>query len=397
MMQRVQCQCWQACHRFRATSSSSPTVASHPRQLGICIQRNTGDTRSRPASSNNGRVVRATRQVVRSALPSSNKTPPGRLIRRQRRAIPSNPSPVHANDDELSTESQSRPQRKAAIERRRIFLENGGTASLPFSSTSTPEEGASNAETEIVNVSNDERGMSHTLRSANDNYYHADEVSKDDSRKTIQHDGAESTQYHQPRRRRIPLHCIGNGILSAADLHRSHIKQQREHRRELQKQKQRRPQKQEQENVDDTHTCEVGHTARTLMESNAHHAISVGESLVASQSATAKYRLRHRKTDDTAEEANGVKDEEGKETSHHGDSKLDKNPSDINVDGIDHPSPRSDTIDGASESDFEERYQRLRRQQQSGEVSVGDEISASFTEGTKQGWLPFHWLWARKK
>jgi len=159
--------------------------------------------------------------------------------------------------------------------------------------------------------------------------------------------------------------------------------------------------------MDKTHPHhEDRHTSTTSSNrSNAHRASSVGGSLVASQSATAKYRLSrlHRGKIDTAEASSG---------------NLKTNPSVMAIplsdqllsDDYDSISRSSPSHDGHSSpsSNFEERYQRLRRQrrqqEQGGENAAaagGDDerSSSSVADGdnTNESWSPFGWLWGRQK
>ena len=359
---------WQVCHRLRAFSL--PCFPSRPCQLIIGIQRSGTASSSNDGQFESNRLSATVRQQRGSESPSSSKVIPGRLIRRQRRAIPSTPPPVSVHDNESATELQPRQARRnAAMEQRRAFLKSGGTTSLPSSVASISESVIEEADLEIASCSNDERGMASIDSSSNESNHRAHEANEDDSTNAIQFETQQPmTCKRQPGRRRISLHSIGNDELSAADVYRSQIKQQREeHQRQLQKQ---RLQRQEQENADGTRASGDGNIARAPMELNVHHAISVGESLVASQSATARYRQR-RKDGGRGKTSAG----------HCVKSKLDTNLSDM-ARGL-----KSDNCGDVNQSS--------PRSEGEGAVVEGD-LTASATGKAKEGWLPFRWLSGKK-
>jgi len=232
-------------------------------------------------------------------------------------------------------------------------------------------------------------------------------------------------QKQQQRRRQVPLHSLGSsGNSSAADLHRLQLQQQRDHQKREQQQL-RQHQQQKQGLVDDTtyprQGIQIDNAAMTTPPKESNARTVVGGSIVASQSATAKFRLRRRgrrnpeaKSDETAELCvNG------------GSNNLKTNPSVVTIplatdrefseDEYDRvagggggpsrqydgqPSPHSD-------ENFEERYRRWRGRQRQGENSrraTGDESGGSYSsasdvaadsdDGTKGdgSWSPFGWF-----
>jgi len=192
------------------------------------------------------------------------------------------------------------------------------------------------------------------------------------------------------RPRRIPLHSIGNGHLSAADLHRMQLKEQRQQRVQLQRE--------QSHSMDPTHdrdgvdTASTSHTIPTSRNDRAptdmrSGVASMGGSFVASQSATARYRQNRARGERTVEDAGG---------------KLKMNPSVVSIPLVDHPSFENDggNVGGGdsghmhqqrqhppSHSNFEERYQKLRRQRQE-----DDDLEAN----DKRSWSPFSWFWGKR-
>jgi len=321
-------------------------------------------------------------------------------------------------------------QRKAAIERRRVFLENGGAAAVVTAATPSTLPDVPIAKDDEVpnNHVADDKGMGEGKNHDDDG-----DIGTDGTQQSIP--PHHEQQQQQQRRRKIPLHSIrSSGNSSAADLHRLQLQRQRDHQKREQQQL-RQHQQQEQGLAD--HTTRLRHdikidtaaAATTTMTppKEATARTVVGGSIVASQSATAKFRLRRRgrrnpeaKSDATAE------------TSENEGSNSKTNPSVVTIplvatdrefseDEYDRvagggggpsrrydgrPSPRSD-------ENFEERYQRWRGRQRQGETAggaTGDEGGGSYSsasdaaadgdDGTKGdgSWSPFGWLfWGRKK
>lgn len=249
------------------------------------------------------------------APPRLQRPAPGRLTRAPRddSATSVSVTDAKATNDEAEVAQNSRiEERKRAIEKRRLFLEKGVTPSA-------------------------------VVAAAQEEHKPADE--KVEAANTLESNTQSAAASNPPRIARSSVHSLNQGRkLSAADLHR------------LQRSTQRNELLQSHQNVAKTHIPnKADHRIRRKSRMNA-----TGGSIVASQSATTRYRLqRLQQTNDVA----GTTSSE---------IHLKMNPAVISI-----PLDENDSAPIVVD-DFEERLKKLRREKQKEESS---------------GW--FGWLWKK--
>lgn len=247
------------------------------------------------------------------APPRQQHPPPGRLARAPRS------SPATAGENESSSRIEAEKakssrieERKKAIERRRLFLEKGVTSPVQEPITVIYEQKEQDAGT-----------LSSSLES-------------------------NVTSTNPPKLTRSSVHSLNEGRkLSAADLHRL---QRTSQRSELTKQQGQETSRSVQK---------VQHPQQNRVEHRLHREVRTnptGGSIVAAQSATARYRMQRQQQKESGDT----------------ESNLKMNPSVISI-----PLDERDTAPVVD--DFEERLKKLRRDKQKEEK---EETS---------GW--FGWLW----
>ena len=249
-------------------------------------------------------VVDDTRNGIMPNLPRLQRPPPGRLARNPRAAADTKSAGTSDSIDEsiqLENKRMSRiEERKAAIERRRVFLEKGVSSSVAESSP----------ETEGVKIIYESESPTNTI----------------ESRTT--------------KTSRSSVHSLNKGRkLSAADLHRLQRSTQKPD-----SEPRLSPQPISKENTI------VEHRLRRESRTN-----QIGGSVVASQSATTRYRLQ-------------------RQQQYDGENNLKMNPSVITI-----PPDQNLKSNAPKSDDFEERLKRLRREKQK--------------EDESSSW--FSWFWSK--
>lgn len=287
------------------------------------------------------------------APPKLPRPPPGRLSRRPRddddaaakKAVVSNSSgDTNLKKDADYVRQLRINERKAAIERRRLFLEKGTV----MAEETTPNN---NNIDEVTNFTNVESNYT--------------KVRTD-------------TQRHSPKVARSSVHSLNQGrTLSAADRHRLERSTSRrfepiqpmphQQQQQYQEQKQQVQLQQQQLQLEQQITPKTNNRVehRLTRESKSN---PTGGSLVASQSATTRYRLQRQQLllKDAAFNNNNINIES---------NTLKMNPSVISI-----PLDESSELDSRTRvDDFEERLKRLRR----GKEREEDDSS----------W--FGWLWKK--
>ena len=254
----------------------------------------------------------------RRAPPRLQRPPPGRLTRAPRDSTSTTANKNSARNEAEDAKNARIEDRKKAIERRRILLEKGVTPPAP-------------ATQELITVIYEQKD---------------DEVPSEASSSVEQKNQSVS---NPPRPARSSVHSLNKGRkLSAADLHRL---QRTSQRSELNQQAQPT---QPVQKVQQVQQSKVEHRLQRSNRTNP-----TGGSIVAAQSATARYRMQR---------------QQQKENVAVSENNLKTNPSVISI-PIDE-NATAPPIDG-----FEERLKKLRREKQKEEKE------------DSTGW--FSWLWRK--
>ncbi|KAL3792811.1 hypothetical protein HJC23_002618 [Cyclotella cryptica] len=297
---------------------------------------------------------------------TQTRPPPGRLMRRRRRPADSSlGAPDVSLVDKQNTinyvSSSQGPanksridERREAIAKRRLFLEKGAS----FLTTSTQKEESyspNNPAEKIEEPSNELHEQSASRPSMTTNI---------PNNKT-----------------RTSVHSLNDGRkLSAADMHRlqrisstrpdAAIPQQHQ-QPTLQQQHPSPTLQHHQHNVNNNNNNKpIGRISREIRH-------PTGGSIVASQSATARYRMQRRAQRPSHEEESMV-----------GGAKLKTNPSEWSIPLDD--GEASTRVVSSQEEDFDERLKKIRRAQRE-KAEMGDGEG-----GVKEGWSLFGWLLGKK-
>jgi hypothetical protein len=309
--------------------------------------------------------------------------------------------------------SSRRDQRRAAIDRRRLLLESAGAA--PSSPSSSSPDSSANDATTVGGGGSAEGVGAIALRRGvaggdADDDPDAPTTTGAAAWENPDDDDGEDRRRGRPRREGrgvpVPVHSVGGDRPpSATDAHRLRLKQLRE---------QQRREGGKEEGSDHRHDARREDSSYSAMrpgeESNNHHRDEgrhssspprrrggdAGGSVVASRSATARYRsdrlLQQRRRDGSKAEIASPDD-----GVRHG---LKTNPSVVAIPlsdpGASSSSPSTDWPDGGRperaadgggrDSDFEERYRKLR-----GKAAVEGKEG---DDDNKTGWLA--WLWGKR-
>ena len=309
--------------------------------------------------------------------------------------------------------SSRRDQRRAAIDRRRLLLESAGAA--PSSPSSSSPDSSANDATTVGGGGSAEGVGAIALRRGvaggdADDDPDAPTTTGAAAWENPDDDDGEDRRRGRPRREGrgvpVPVHSVGGDRPpSATDAHRLRLKQLRE---------QQRREGGKEEGSDHRHDARREDSSYSAMrpgeESNNHHRDEgrhssspprrrggdAGGSVVASRSATARYRsdrlLQQRRRDGSKTEIASPDD-----GVRHG---LKTNPSVVAIPlsdpGASSSSPSTDWPDGGRperaadgggrDSDFEERYRKLR-----GKAAVEGKEG---DDDNKTGWLA--WLWGKR-
>ena len=343
------------------------------------------------------------------------------------------PIQIQQQQVELSPQEKRIAQRKAAIERRRLFLEKGIVPPLVATEHGQPATG--DAAPANVNVVDHQGSLGldaakHSSRKApitiiREENTHEDQGSAiiEVETMTMMDDIAEDatrTTSTRPKHRAYrsssrppPVHSLGKSTLSAADSHRRRMRQIREEKQQRQQQQRGDELQQVQDNMG-YQSSQGGAQARiqqltrheggsstssSSQTSNNTHAFEIGGSYVASQSATARFRqgrLQQR------QQGRMMENNEQTTSEYYGHGggrgRLKTNPSVVSIplsestssiegttecgsNGNDNDNPTKHAIGSSSSvgdkaNNFDQRYQKLQ----------GENMQK------KKGWSLFGWL-----